>query len=175
MVLAAYPAWVRANSGGVLVPVTWAAECGLAAGLAAIGLAAAKGPWIVVERRLFRAALSSFAVSYILLIALGFDWTGDWLRFAGFRAGWQTEPALPGAGPADWRIYHWRSWGFAGLKNDAYLVSDPNGRLAALPDNGVLPGLACPIAQHRALVLPWHLITTANCVLTRASGPRLDI
>ena len=178
LALAAYPAWVRGSADGSgLFPAIWALECGVAAGFVAIGITVSAGRFVAAERRLFRAAIGSFGASYVLLALVGFGWTGDWLRFAAFRAGLRTERLVAGTGPAEWRVYAWRRWEFAGLANAAYLVFDPAERLAALPGSGLLPGVACQIVEDRAMMRPWHLVTTANCVLRRSRGvgPMLDI
>ena len=111
----------------------------------------------------FAVWLAGFLVAYGVILAIGFDRTGDWIRFVAFRLGVSHVDRVAIHAPPEWQAYSWGGEGIAGLENDSYLVLDPAGRFAA-PWSGP-QALACPIAASRWMAPNWRLLTTFNCTL----------
>jgi hypothetical protein len=106
-----------------------------------------------------------FIVTTMGLFVVGFDWTGDWIRFLGFEMGLEQLPLVRSETARIGPVYHWRGWGIAGMENDAYLVSDRSGDVARLPLGAAISGSVCPIADNRPMMPPWRLVATYECNL----------
>ncbi len=157
VLLALVPAAVRAYSEDLdqlLFPVVWILG----------GLLTAAGLYIF-RRRWFGTLALWFAATTGLMLVYGIGWTGDWLRFAGFRAGLERLIEVPTASERGTRFYLWKGHGFAGLENFDYVAYDPSGEIGPLPFPRPVPGSGCTLAVNRPLLPPWRLVTTFNCAL----------
>jgi hypothetical protein len=92
------------------------------------------------------------------------DWLQDPLRFLAW--------SLPRYGQiealARWDavIQHWDGWGFAGMENDSYLVSDPDDSIAGLKAANRWARdhhLACEVVAVQKVWRSFYILTTYNC------------
>jgi hypothetical protein len=84
-----------------------------------------------------------------------------------FLLWWQTHPGeIATWAGKDAVVQHWDAWGFAGLENDSYLVSDAGDSIAdlAAADRWAQDrNLDCGIAATQRMWRGFYILTTENC------------
>jgi hypothetical protein len=84
-----------------------------------------------------------------------------------FLLWWQTNPGpMTAWAGKDGVVRHWDGWGFAGLENDSYLVSDAGDSIADLAAANRWAqnrNLDCEIVATQRMWRGFYILTTANC------------
>ena len=86
------------------------------------------------------------------------------LRFLVWSLAWHGQ--IEALARQDAVIQHWDGWGFAGMENDSYLVSDPDDSITGLEaaNRWVRDhDLTCDVVAAQRMRRGFYILTTYNC------------
>lgn len=121
----------------------------------------------ITGRRVTVLFVSGFLIADLAINARGFDWTGDWIRFALFKSGLRSEQEAQIEGIPSLKTYYWREDGYSSIRLYFYLIYDPTDSVSSIRRGTKSSGVRCPLVDNRWMAIHWYLVETYNCVFDK--------